>query len=276
MRFINEMRRPRSSEMKKNDTPARLVLGIETCTPSGGVALADVEGRLIVHRHGVARTGYSRRLMASIDEALRSASADPSALAAVAVTHGPGSFTGVRVGLVTAKTLAQSLGVPLYIESSLRALAMRWPGADGPVCSILDARRKEVYSGVFRRSPEAATNGGVQSEMTPIRDEAVESIQSLIEGIEGIAGPSTAPAQSTGRIWLSGDGARLYEAKLRDALGDRIAFVPEPWGSPAPDVIALEGARRLREALPGVDPLSAVPQYLRISDAEKGLLSNPT
>lgn len=256
--------------MRKTEVPARLILGIETCTPSGGVALADADGRLIVHRHSVARTGYSRRLMASIDEALRSASADASALAAVAVTHGPGSFTGVRVGLVTAKTLAQSLGVPLYIESSLRALAMRWPRTDGPVCAILDARRKEVYSGVYRRTDEPAADGGVQSEMAPLRDDAVESVQSLIEGL------STLHVNSAERIWLSGDGARLYEAQLRDSLGDRIAFVPEPWGSPAPDAIALEGARRLREGLPGVDPLSAVPQYLRISDAEKGLLSKPT
>lgn len=189
-----------------------------------------------------------------IDAALAEHQVGKEQLSAIAVSHGPGSFTGVRVGLVTAKTLAQSLNVPLYTISSLRALAMRWPAESALVCAVLDARRSEIYSGIYRTAPRA--------DLATIREDKVEPCADLLDAIE---------AETEGEIWMSGDGAHLYHDRIQERLGDRVRFVPVPWNDAAADAVALYGARALCDGLAGVDPFQAAPVYLRASDAERNL-----
>lgn len=236
----------------------KLILGIETCTPAGGVAIADCEGRLLAHRWTIAKTGYSRRLMPMIDGAIADCGAKKGDIAGICVSQGPGSFTGVRVGVVTAKTLAFALGVPLYLVSSLGSLARRWPIAGEIVVPVLDARRKEIYGAIYRH--------GENAEIELLRDERVEPVERLL-----------ADAKSIGeeRLWFLGDGALAKRAEIEQALGERAQFVPQPWGLPAADVVALQGADLLAAGEAGVDPMTAVPVYLRSSDAERSLAHRP-
>ena len=229
-----------------------LILGIETATPSGGIALAQADGKLLAHRWSTVRTAYSRRLMEMIDATLADCSAAKSDLRAIAVSAGPGSFTGVRVGLITAKTLAYALGVPLYSFSTLRSTALRWPLRSGLICVMLDARRGEIYSGLYKISP-----GG---NLENAREEKVESSSQLLEALDH---------QVDGEIWFSGDGVDPKRDEIAARLGDRARWVPSPWNVPAADSVALAGARSLSEGDRGVDPFNAVPHYLRLSDAEK-------
>jgi tRNA threonylcarbamoyladenosine biosynthesis protein TsaB len=130
--------------------PAGLVLGIETATGLGGVALvSDSEGLLgevTLRNH----ESHSERMLPALDWLLATLNLSPSDLAAVAVSQGPGSFTGLRAGVATAKGLAFSLGVPLFGIPTLDALAASAPPGSGQMCAVLGARRGEVFRSLYR------------------------------------------------------------------------------------------------------------------------------
>lgn len=240
---------PRASE------PApRPVLGIETSTPHGGVALAAGPGELLLHHACRSRTGYSRRLLWLIDSALEQAELSKTDLAAVGVTAGPGSFTGVRLGLATAKTLARALDIPLHVFSTLECAARRWPLPGSVVCVALDARRSEIYTGLFEI--------GADREIRPLREERVEPPASLLDFLAG---------ETSAEIHFSGDGAARYRDLIGGRLGSRARWIPSPWNRPAADSVALAAARAQEAGLPGTDPFAAAPEYLRASDAERNL-----
>jgi len=104
---------------------------------------------------------HSRRLFGEIDGALADADRERSQIRAVAVTTGPGSFTGLRIGLSAAKGLCMGLGARLIPLSTLEVLAARLPFCQTPVCALLDARREEVYGAVYD------TSNGVPRELHP-------------------------------------------------------------------------------------------------------------
>ena len=125
------------------------LLAVETSTLAGGVALLD-DDRVLGEYVLDVRVTHSERLMPAIDRLLRDAGWTVSAVEGLAVAVGPGSFTGLRIGLSTAKGLAWSLGVPLAAVPTLDALAASLPFAGLPVCPVLDARKGEVYCSLYR------------------------------------------------------------------------------------------------------------------------------
>lgn len=127
------------------------LLALETSTPAGGAALLD-GGRLVGEsRLNIALT-HSERLMAVVDRLLQDCGWEARHLDALAVSIGPGSFTGLRVGVATAKGLALALDLPAAPVPTLDALAATLPFADAPVCPLLDARKGEVYVSLYRWS----------------------------------------------------------------------------------------------------------------------------
>jgi tRNA threonylcarbamoyladenosine biosynthesis protein TsaB len=234
----------------------RLVLGIEASTTASSVALADAsdtaDARLLSHIWNDGALPASRCLLAGIDRMLLEHAAAPGEVRAVAVAVGPGAFTGLRVSLAQAKTLARAWNVRLYGFSTLEAAARRWHVADDLVCVALDARRGEVYSGLYR----IAETGPPQA----LRPDAVETAETLAAALIEL---------DAAMIRLSGGGARRYRETFARALGDRARWIPAPLNDPAADSLALAGAEALRADAPGLDPLAAGPIYLRPSDAEK-------
>jgi tRNA threonylcarbamoyladenosine biosynthesis protein TsaB len=125
------------------------VLAVETSTLAGGVALLDGDRVLGEYVLDV-RATHSERLMPAIDRLLADAGLAPQALEGLAVAVGPGSFTGLRIGLSAVKGLALALRIPVAAVPTLDALAAALPHAALPVCPVLDARKGEIYCSLYR------------------------------------------------------------------------------------------------------------------------------
>lgn len=126
-----------------------IVLGLDTATSTASIAVLR-DGAVIA---STTRNTHRRTadVLVAVDEACRSAGITPQQIDAVAIGAGPGSFTGLRIGMATAKGIAFALGKPVWAVSSLAALALAAP-ADGTVVAILDARKGEIFVGTFRKA----------------------------------------------------------------------------------------------------------------------------
>jgi len=219
------------------------LLGVESATLSGGVALLDDDRLLGEITLNIAIT-HSERLMSAVDRLLADCGLAPADLDGLAVSVGPGSFTGLRVGLATVKALAMALELPVAPVPTLDALAARLPFADAPVCPILDARKGEVYLSLYRWSGDAMAREWDYLALAPEAAAArlVEPVILLGDGIEAC------------RPWLQrlGDGARVAPAAQR---------------LPSAAVVA-ELGRALLAAGEGVGAEALAPLYLRPSEAE--------
>jgi tRNA threonylcarbamoyladenosine biosynthesis protein TsaB len=216
-----------------------LLLAIESAV-APGVALLRGEEPLAERAcsHPAAET-LLPQLVAMLAQA-RVALADVDAFA---LSIGPGSFTGLRVGLATLKGLAFGTARPAVPVPTLAALAFGAPAGEGPVVAALDARRGEVYAAAF-----AAPGGEVQAWLP----EGVYRVPALVAALR-------APCR------VVGDGVALLAGALRDAWGDAVSLHPEC--VPAALAVGRLGARALAAGA-GVDPASLVPRYVRRAEAE--------
>jgi tRNA threonylcarbamoyladenosine biosynthesis protein TsaB len=223
------------------------ILAIDTSTMMGGVAVMDGERGLLAETRAKVRAGHSGSLMPEIDQALRRASLDITDIDALCVTTGPGSFTGLRIGLSTAKGLCFSTGLPLVAVPTLEAFAWNFPLSRRPVCPMLDARKKEVYAAVF------SMRGGRAERLMP------ETSMRPAELARELA--------AHGEVVLAGQGAELYREVFARALGPRALFAPSHLSEPLPSAAAALG---LQKALRGEfsEPRELSPLYVRKSEAE--------
>ncbi len=221
-----------------------MILGIDTTTLACCVALFDE--RLVAERSLYIRQAHSVKIMTMIGDVMRDAGARPEDITAVAVSAGPGSFTGLRIGMATAKGLAFGWGRPVVPVPTLDALArtaVPWPGV---ICPILEARKGEVYAALY-----LGTDG---SAILPPRCLAVESLPSV-------------PANTNDSVLFLGDAAGVCAGILDAALGPRAVIAPEERRLPRAWSVCAIGSEMLR-AQCGVSPLQARPTYLRASEAE--------
>ena len=120
------------------------ILAIETSTMLGGVAIADDSAGLIAEVRLNVKSTHSERLMMEIDHVLKQSFLKMSDIDVFAIAVGPGSFTGLRIGLSTVKGLSYATGKPIVSVPTLEAFAWNFPYCRYPVCTLLDARKKEV------------------------------------------------------------------------------------------------------------------------------------
>ncbi|HXG51954.1 MAG TPA: tRNA (adenosine(37)-N6)-threonylcarbamoyltransferase complex dimerization subunit type 1 TsaB [candidate division Zixibacteria bacterium] len=231
------------------------ILGIDAAASAASAAL--VEDGLVIGEEcseaghdprptsAVPRANHAETLLSLIETVLRRSGRALSEVDGVAVSIGPGSFTGLRVALGTVKGFAVGWGVPVVGISTLWANAARVRGAPGLVCSCLDARKKEVYAALF-----AAENGGVRR----LTEDAVLSVPEMIE---------TSVALAAGRpLCFFGDGAVAYRALIEQGLGGAAEIRSGEGCVTIAASTALLAERRLRARL--ADPVaSLVPIYLR-------------
>lgn len=229
-----------------------LVLALDTSGLTCGVGLAE-EGRVLVE--AVERTGWShaRRLMPLVDGAFTAAGRGPGELAAVAVTAGPGSWTGLRIGLATAQGLALALGIPVVPVGTLEALAWGAGQRPGPVCPVLDARRGGVYAAVFRW-----TDGELEPLLRPGRltpAELLEEVGRLAGGPEEAGGDASRGATP----YFVGEGLDVWG----DEVGRRFgwgAVCPGPLRAVRPAAVAALGLKGFRNGR-ALDPAQVRPLY---------------
>ncbi len=234
------------AHVKKNISwSAPLILAIDNSTMYGNVALTSPEG-LLAERTLLSRLTHSKRLLGSLDDILKESDLEWHQLDAIAVCLGPGSFTGLRIGLSTVKGIAMATDLPLIGISSLDGLANQLPFAKQQICTILDARKHEVYA-AFYKSNESG-------EVERTSDYLALPPEELLGQID----------QPT--IFV-GDGVNVYGDLLRESLGDKALFAPEHIIFPRAASIGKLALRSFHEKQ-FLDPASAVPLYIRASDAE--------
>ena len=223
------------------------VLGIESATPVASVAVTGEEGILAERMVRNGRT-HSVNLLPMIKAVIAEAEITRDDLSGIAVSAGPGSFTGLRIGMSIAKTLAQIWGLPIVGVSTLEGLAHALLGHKDLVCPILNARKNEVYTAVYDYS------GSTESLLLPHR---AAKAWELIE----ILAPWRRP------VTFLGDGVPIFREQLWAGLGDLAAFAPFTHTHPRGAAIAELGRSALAKGR-GVDPLELQPEYIRFSEAE--------
>jgi tRNA threonylcarbamoyladenosine biosynthesis protein TsaB len=224
------------------------LLAIETSTLTGAVALLEGDTVVAESRVNIAVT-HGERLMAAIDGVLRAARWQLADVAAFAVALGPGSFTGLRIGLSTVKGLALATGKPVVGVPTLDALAWTLPFCAYPVCPILDARKDEVYTALYR------TLDGRLEVIAPAR--AVPPA-TLAEDLRlGTEGP----------LVIVGDGVAPFAGVFTGVLGPRARLAPAGFRLPSAVTVGELGQWALARGETS-DPAGLVPLYLRPSEAE--------
>jgi len=221
-----------------------IILGIETATMTGGLALMD-ERKLIAEYTLNMKTTHSSRLMPALDWILKDASLDKRQIEGIAISIGPGSFTGLRIGLATAKGLALGLNIPLIGIGTLDALAHNIPYPAYQVCAVLDARKKEVYSALYQRENDVLVRKNHYQAISPA--ELVDQIHE--------------------KTIMLGDAIDIYGEYFKEKLDDLVVFAPDAQRLPRAAVVAEMGLMKLKigETL---DLVSSEPFYIRRADAE--------
>ncbi len=197
------------------------VLAVETSTLAGGVALLDGERLRGEYVLDVAAT-HSERLLPAIERLLADAGYAPRDLTGLAVAVGPGSFTGLRIGLSTVKGLALALGVPVAAVPTLDAMAAALPFAALPVCPVLDARKGEVYACRYRWDGTAMRREWDYLALSPaaLAARLDEPVILLGDGAPAIASPHARLAPPHRRLPSPAAVGVLGQARL--AAGDTV------------------------------------------------------
>jgi tRNA threonylcarbamoyladenosine biosynthesis protein TsaB len=257
-----------------------LLLALETSSLAGSVALVeDGVCRAAAEfddggRQGRAVLVQSKKLIAGIG-------CEPSALDGIAVGRGPGSYTGIRVGVTAAKTLSLALRCPLVAESSLRVMACNplldptpTEGQVGFIATILDGRQEYLYGGLFRVGPPAALRedpGAAADCLLSDRvSDASELQRGFVECLEEKAG------REAPRVFVVGDGADLFLDRIGAASGGRCVFErgPREWDTARAEALGYLATPWARAT--SFDPEVAHnlnPAYLRPTEAERKLMA---
>jgi tRNA threonylcarbamoyladenosine biosynthesis protein TsaB len=182
-----------------------ILLGIDTSSLHGSVAIVQ-DGSILFELHVDPPKSFSQKIFGAISRALDQTGTDLSQFDAIAVTVGPGSFTGLRVGLASALGLEMGLSKPVVGVRTLDAYSHIFPAADMDVCPVLDARKNEVYTAVYR-----------------YRNDTLEKI---VE--DRVVSPETLHEILSGPTVLYGDGVERYGGLWLDQMGDRVSFLQNP------------------------------------------------
>ena len=216
------------------------ILGVDTSTPIGSVGLIDGERFIAEHTLSIVKA-HSSRLMPAIDQILKWGDLTVHDLDACAVGIGPGSFTGIRIGVGTIKSLCYALKKPIIGISTLEAIAYNLRYTDKLICPILDARKDEVYGALFR--------GG--EILLRKSDDLCVPIESLLSQIDD-------------DVIFVGDGLRRYAPVVQEQFGEDVPLADPIFNVPRGASIARIGYDRLRNGQSG-NYFSLTPNYVRDS-----------
>ena len=226
-----------------------IVLGIDTSGPTGGVALVSESGVIAECILDVRRT-YSEHLMTALDFMLGESSLRLADIDGISVSRGPGSYTGLRMGVTVGKTLCYCLGIPLAGVSTLRAIAQAVAGLGVTAVPVIDARRGRVYA-------SAVAFGQGESTGTEVMPEALIEVSELTRLVESLPG----------RLCFLGPGAARYGEALRSSASERSCVLPADQSLCRPSHVARLGAQRLASG-ESEDLFEFEPVYFRASEAE--------
>ena len=220
------------------------ILAVDTATKSCSVAIIEA-GSLSAEVTTLKDQTHSKHLMELIDKGLGMSGFSAADLDGLAVTIGPGSFTGLRIGISTIKGMAHALDKPVVGISSLEVLAWQCADRSHLICPLLDARKSEVYSATYRYTNDTLTRKSPENASAP--EAAVQKIKE----------PCV----------LIGSGAQLYRKRLSMVLGDLAHFAPVSQNIIRASSVAFLSIKRFKNN-DTVAAADLVPHYIRKSDAE--------
>ena len=222
------------------------ILAMDTATMTSSVAVAT-EDRVLAELTAETRFTHSETLVPNIDEVLRLADVKREEISAVAASLGPGSFTGLRIGLAAAKAIAYALSIPLVGVPTLEVLAAAFPSPGAVVAPLIDAQKGNAYFAIYRW-----TEKGLQCE----KEVSVASPQEIAAAI----------AEEKGPVTLAGDFARKLISKgveiPKNATLASITHI-----MPRAALVAARAVVRLKNG-EGKSPMELEPIYVRRSEAE--------
>lgn len=219
------------------------VLAIDTSNFTLGIALIDgnqVMGEYITNL----KKNHSVRVMPAIETLLKDCDTLPKELDKIVVAKGPGSYTGVRIGVTIAKTLAWTLNIPLSGVSSLEALAANGRYFNGSISPLFDARRGQVYTGLYEYNNEQLTI--VLEDCNILSTEWASRLK-----------------EKNRPVLFVGQDVEIHREAISQVLGDLAFFAPNPLFNPRPSELAFIGKDKLEE-----DIHHFVPNYVRMAEAE--------
>ena len=222
-----------------------VTLAIDTATRSAGVALLEDEN-ILAEYYVRLRLTHSDSVLPAIEAILSASGLGISDVELFALTHGPGSFTGLRVGAGIVKGLALSTGGVIVGVSTLDALAQNLAFASCLVCPILDAKKGQIYTALYRPAEKG-------------RLEKIESDQAV--------DPAVFLSKIEGPVIFLGDGVPVYGSLIRELLPSKAFFAPANLQYIRPSAVALLGLEKYRRG-EIVDLMTFVPRYIRRSEAE--------
>ncbi|MCA1032902.1 tRNA (adenosine(37)-N6)-threonylcarbamoyltransferase complex dimerization subunit type 1 TsaB [Bacillus timonensis] len=225
------------------------VLAIDSTNFVMGISIVEdhtVLGEVITNL----KINHSIRVMPAIQKLLEDCGLTPKDLDKIVVANGPGSYTGVRIGVTIAKTLAWSLGIPLVGVSSLEVLSMNGRYFDGLISPIFDARRGQVYTSLYR-----VVKGNI------IR-ETEDQILLLSDWVQQLKSRDE-------RVLFLGNDLRIHKQAIVDALGEQAVICHPTENNPRPSELAFIGS-----TLESNDVHSFVPNYVRLAEAEANWLAS--
>lgn len=224
-----------------------LILAFETSAKAASACLWQ-DGQLLAESYQNTGLTHSQTLLVMAEDLLKQCSLSVAAVTHVAVANGPGSFTGVRIGVAAAKGFAWGGDLPLVGVSTLEAMALSLGIWEGTVCACMDARRGQVYNALFRAE---------KGTLTRLTEDRAIAMSDLAPELEAVNGP----------VFLVGDGAALAHRTLAATLPG-LVLVPEHRRHQRATGVALAAAESIARG-DTVSGAALAPNYLRLSQAER-------
>lgn len=224
-----------------------LVFGIDTCCMAATAALMNdkiMVAQTVINQNKT----HSQIMMPQIEQMFKAAEVDPASVDAFAAAVGPGSFTGVRIGVATAKALAQATDKPCVAVSTLEALAYSSKYFDGIISPVLDARRNQVYNALFCGD----------KELVRLTDDRALALEDLLAELK----------EYRKKVLFMGDATLVFSEEIRAALGDLAYFAPKVSNLNLAGAVAEIGLDKLKKG-EITEYGKLVPEYIRLSQAER-------
>ncbi|MEI4832567.1 tRNA (adenosine(37)-N6)-threonylcarbamoyltransferase complex dimerization subunit type 1 TsaB [Bacillus sp. FJAT-53711] len=219
------------------------VLAIDTSNYVMGVSLIDgntVVGEIITNL----TKNHSVRLMPAVEQLLQECSVKPKELNKIVVAAGPGSYTGVRIGVTVAKTLAWSLQIPIVGVSSLEVLAANGMNFPGYICPLFDGRRQQIYTGLYTYR---------EQELQSVKEDRIILIADWLQMLKELGQP----------ILFIGNDVEQHKDTIVEHLGNQAVFALLTKHNPRPSELAFLGLQKEEQSVH-----TFVPSYLRLAEAE--------
>ncbi len=226
------------------------LLALDSSGLVASVALV-VDDTLIAEYTTNFKKTHSQTLLPMLDEIVKMTDTNLEDLDAIAIAAGPGSFTGLRIGSATAKGLGLALNKPIIGVPTVDALAYNLFGTEAMICPIMDARRGQVYTGLYEF---------VENKFNVIEEQKVVTITELLEEIQPM----------NRNVIFLGDGVEVHKEQIKETLKEKVSFAPAHVAKQRAGAVAMLASEYYKQGKVE-SARDHAPEYLRLSQAEREL-----